>query len=228
MGTAGGFSFGSAGTSSSNALTISSPLPASLAATTRRLSVFAPQWRDRAVTADEHGELRVWNVAEARLERTVKSPADARPLALDPRGRFVAAKPIATWPPRTLVLFDLAAPPSAEPTLLLAGEDNQLDSLSFSPDGAWLATTHDGIVILWHTAGVRPVVLGRHDPANVTVAFTLDGRLLPRRTKGLSRAGHCRQTAVSASGCCGRNRTPGRAATWRWTDGGDSWSPTPR
>ncbi len=174
-------------------------------------TVFAHQWRDRAVTADEHGEVRVWNVAEARLERTVKSPTDARHLTLDPRGRFVAAKPIETWPPRSLVLFDLAAPPSAEPAPLLAGEDNQLDSMSFSPDGAWLATTHDGIVILWHTAGVRPVVLGRHDPTNVIVAFTPDGRLLSASDKGALKSWPLSPDSGQGVGCVvATERLPGR------------------
>ena len=42
------------------------------------LGVWVQPWRDRVVTGDSGGEVRIWNVPSARLERTLKSPADAR------------------------------------------------------------------------------------------------------------------------------------------------------
>lgn len=143
--------------------------------------------RDRAVTSDERGVVRVWDVPSARLERTLKSPASVRGVALDPKGRFLATDPGTAMPPRSLVLFDLAAPPSAEPVPLLDSEINQINGILFSPDGSWLASNHDGTDILWHTAGARSIVLGRHEPPNVAVAFTPDGHLLSSSDGGVLR-----------------------------------------
>jgi WD40 repeat protein len=149
--------------------------------------VYVRPWRDRAVTADEHGQVLIWDVPSARVERTLKSPADARFVALDPKGRFIATSPNAAMSPRSFVLFDLAAPRSADPTPLLSGEYTQINMMSFSPDGSWLGSNHDGIDLLWNMAGARSTVLGRHEPPDVAVAFTPDGHLLSSSEAGVLR-----------------------------------------
>ncbi len=141
-----------------------------------RLSVLP--WRDRFVTSDDQGEVRIWDVALGRLARTLKSPADARLLGLDPNGRYLAAGPGNTaMGPRSLYLFDLAAPRTAEPMPLLASELTYINQFKFSPDGAWLAGVCVAPVVLWNMAGPRSIVVGRQKP-HVSVAFTFDGRLV--------------------------------------------------
>jgi WD40 repeat protein len=145
-------------------------------------------WRDRVVTGDSGGEVRIWDVPSARLERTLKSPADARLIALDPKGRFLATGPgDYGMPPRTMFLFDLAASRTAEPMPLLASELIWLNQLAFSPDGSWLASVHAGPVILWNMVGPRSNVLGRQKPPVVTVAFTPDGHLVSTSDEGVLR-----------------------------------------
>ena len=140
--------------------------------------------RDRIVTGSSSGELRIWDLRSARLERFLKSPADARRIALDPRGRFLACGPYGTMMPRSLNLFDLMAPPTAEPVALCGSEVPHLGHLAFHPDGFWLATSHAGSVILWNLACPRPIVIGRQKPPWVTVAFTRDGHLLSASADG--------------------------------------------
>ena len=55
--------------------------------------VWVGPWRDKVATGDSGGEVRIWDVPAARVERTLKSPADARQIALDPAGRFIAVGP---------------------------------------------------------------------------------------------------------------------------------------
>ena len=150
-------------------------------------SVSVRPWRDRAVTSDEHGQVLVWDVPAARLERTLKSPASALFVGLDPTGRLIATSPDEMMHPGSLVLFDLTAPRSAEPTPLLDSECGQINMMSFSPDGSWLATNHDGTNILWNMAGARSIVLGRHEPPDVAVAFTPDAHLLSSSDTGVLR-----------------------------------------
>ena len=131
-------------------------------------------WRDRAVTGDSTGEVRIWDVPSARLERTLKSPRQATDIALDPQGRSLAIASEEVSPP-WLFLFDLAAPRAAAPAALCPGV-NVLNAMRFSADGSWLATVHNGTVALWNLVGTRSIVLGRE--ISIDVAFTPDGDLL--------------------------------------------------
>ena len=141
-------------------------------------------WRDRAVTGDQAGELRVWDVSSARLERTLRSPADARNMGLDPTGRFLAAGPLGVAPTRSVFLFDLASPLGAEPSPLIAREWDFLAGLSFSPDGSWLATNPGGTIILWNMSTPRSTVLARREALFLAVAFTRNGALLATSEDG--------------------------------------------
>jgi WD40 repeat protein len=142
-------------------------------------------WRDRVVTSDAGGTVRIWNVASGGLERMLRSPGDARTAGLDPAGRYLAAGP--SRDSRPLVLFDLAAPASAEATSLRGREYGWLNRLQFSPDGAWLASVNSGNAAIWNLRGPRAIVLGRHEPPFLGVVFTPNGELLSTSDKGVLR-----------------------------------------
>ncbi|MEO8053856.1 MAG: protein kinase [Acidobacteriota bacterium] len=152
------------------------------------VGVCAHPWRDRVVTGDTAGDIRIWNVSSARLERALKSPADARVLALDPNGRFVATGPPDAMKAHSLFLFDLAAPHNAEPAPLLGSEWTWLNKMEFSPDGSWLTSAHGVTEILWNMKGVRSSVLGRQGPPYVSVAFAPDGHLISTSDEGVIRS----------------------------------------
>ncbi|MDD5565042.1 MAG: protein kinase, partial [Thermoanaerobaculaceae bacterium] len=150
--------------------------------------VWVGPWRDKVATGDSGGEVRIWDVSAARLERTLKSPADARQIALDPTGRFVAVGPLGGMTPRSQFLFDLHAPRTADPVPLLNSEVNYLNSMTFSPNGSWLASmSNPGPATLWNVASPRSIVLGRQKPPFTVVAFTPDGRLVSTSDEGVVR-----------------------------------------
>jgi len=157
-------------------------------------SVSARPWRGRVVTGDGTGEVRIWGVDAARLERTLKSSAGASTIALGPEGRFLATSP--TWStmplPPWLFLFDLASPREAEPAPLLAPSLLAVLEMEFSPDGAWLTTVGNGVVILWNLTCARSIVLDRQESPYRNVAFTPDGDVL-----GISGASWLRKWSLS-------------------------------
>jgi WD40 repeat protein len=150
-------------------------------------SVWMQPWRDRVVTGGSGGEVRIWDVMSGRLERALKSPGDARLVALDPRRRFLATSPLGPGSPHAAFLFDLAAPPTAEPLLLPGNEVLFYNAMKFSPDGAWLASMHVGTAELWNMTGARSIVVGRQKPPFGNVAFTRDGDLLSASGEGVLR-----------------------------------------
>jgi len=83
-------------------------------------------------------------------------------------------------------LFDLAAPRRAEPVPLLVDLSDLLEML-FSPDGSWLATVHNGNVVLWNMAGSRSTVLRWEKGAPWMVAFTPKNDLLSGYSDGVLR-----------------------------------------
>ena len=149
----------------------------------------ARPWVDQAVTCDVSGEVRIWNVPSARLERTLKSPADARGFALDPRGRFLATTPGFVFvTPRSMFLFDLTMPRTAEPVPLLYPDSNLIPFQGFSPDGSWFFSERGSVAILWNLSGPRSAVVGRQKLSDGTVAFTRDGHLLSASDEGALRS----------------------------------------
>jgi WD40 repeat protein len=84
-----------------------------------------------------------------------------------------------------MYLFDLAAPREAEPMPLLESDLNIINHTLFSPDGAWLASVHGQMALLWNMTGSHPVILGRGE--RPVVAFADDGHLLSGSTTGVLR-----------------------------------------
>jgi len=144
-------------------------------------------WSDRVVVLGQGGEVRIWDALSGRPERTLKTTTDAAWIALDPKRRFLATCSPMALNPRSLVLFDLAAPRIAEPTPLLGTDWPQIDWMTFSPDGSWLLTVHEGTIILWNMAAAHSILLGRHEAPNVRVGFTRDGHLLSSSDGGVLR-----------------------------------------
>ena len=150
-------------------------------------SVWIGPARDRAVTSDKSGDVRIWDLSSGRLERALKSPASADLAVLDPGRRFLAAGPHGDMSKGSLVLFDLKAAPCAQPTPLLSGEYPGMETMAVSPDGSWLASAYDGVVIFWEPLAWQPIVLGHQEPPDVDVAFTTDGHLLSSSNRGTLR-----------------------------------------
>lgn len=151
-----------------------------------KVSIEAEPWLDQIVTGDEGGEVRIWNVPEGRLERTLKSPARAWMLGLDPKNRFLVTGPSGAAARGSVVLFDLAAPRSADP-MLLPGPWSWVSMQRFSPDGAWLVTSDQSTPVFWNMTGPRSIVLGRQQPPEVALAFSPDGHLLSTSGEGVLR-----------------------------------------
>ena len=147
----------------------------------------ARQWTDRIVTANKIGEVRIWNAESGRLERTLRSPADARHVVLDPSGRYIAAGPPGALPAGSLHVFDLEAPRGTEPVGLLHDDVTWLNNMSFSPRAPLLATGHyPHGVLLWNLAGPRPIVLIGQKGPDTAIAFTPDGRLVSTSNEGVA------------------------------------------
>jgi WD40 repeat protein len=103
---------------------------------------------------------------------------------LDAQGRFLATGPASTMAPRSLFLFDLDAPATAEPVALAGFDGTAVNSMQFSPDGSWLGIGLWGSAALWNLSGPKGYVIGRIEPPAPSLAFTQDGALLSTSVNG--------------------------------------------
>ena len=141
----------------------------------------------RVLTRDRAGEVRIWDSASGRLERTLQNPRREEPrFAIDPAGRFLVMGPRGSAGPRSVFLFDLDAPRTAEPMPLLR-DWTFINAIDFSPDGSWLATVDSGHASLWNMSGRRSTIVGRQAPPFLAVAFTADGHLVSTSDEGVVR-----------------------------------------
>ncbi len=118
-------------------------------------------------TSDTGGTIRIWSLEREPPELTHtlsgRGATAATFLQFDRSGSMLAGGGF---------LWDLTAPPDAEPLPIYAG-----CPLAFDPGNRWLATGGAG-VSLWPLAHTYPQVLRGHEAGVMGVAFTPDGEQL--------------------------------------------------
>jgi WD40 repeat protein len=119
-----------------------------------------------------YGEVRVWNVADGRLLRTLTGHRDTLYAAVpSPNGQHVATAGY----DGQIILWDLA---SGEQLRNFVGHNGAVFDLAFSPDGRVLASASaDQTIKLWNVQrGERLDTLGQPLKEQYAVVFSPDGR----------------------------------------------------
>ncbi len=186
-------------------------------------------WRDRAVTADSSGEVRIWDVPAARLLRTLKSPRKPASSPSTPSGRFLATGPEVGTPrsrcscstsplraPRSRCRCSSTRPPSpqrydVQPGRIVARQ---------RPRRKRHTVEHGGPALDRASAD--------RSPPGCQVAFTPDGDLLSTSARGSSSAGRCLRGRRGRAGALVAARRPGSTRSGRWIPGGALSSSTER
>jgi serine/threonine protein kinase/WD40 repeat protein len=137
---------------------------------------------DHLVSSDESGEIRLWSLEDGAfaLERTIHSGLKGR-VVVEGSGSTLAAGLLGTHEtPDVAFVWDLDAPPDAEPLALRGGSALAIQTMVLDPGGDWLATAHSSSsgVILWRLTRRSARVIRGQAPSNLQVAFTPDARAL--------------------------------------------------
>jgi len=125
------------------------------------------------------GEVKIWSTAE-RSPRPIRvlpaKDANAPGLAFSADGRKVVLFGGEFGHP-TARVWDLEAPPAAEPLVLRRSDSRASSGMAFDPSGHWLVTGHflQGAA-LWPLDDNRPYVIARHKDDVYRIAFTPDGK----------------------------------------------------
>ena len=111
-------------------------------------------------------------------ERVLRAPTAVTNLGYDPTGRWLFATDH-EHAPTTKYVFDLTAPPGAEPRVLARGEPVVwYFPLAFDPTGRWAATIHTNEIAFWPLESPSAHVLSVPSLFAPAVAFAPDGRSL--------------------------------------------------
>ncbi len=137
---------------------------------------FHPDGR-RVASSDESGEIQIWPVGGAASTLRTFRAAGTPGLLFDPTGRWLAARGSPDGQP-TVRLFDLTAPPEAEPLVLQRTDSSGIYGFAFDPSGRWLAAAQGAFLALWPLGESYGRVLTGHKGAVMDLAFTPDGRSL--------------------------------------------------
>ena len=139
--------------------------------------VFSPDGA-RAISGSLDGSFAVWDVANARLERQVKTGMTVQAVAISPDGTQIlcagSSGLITLWDTQTgQEIWNITGHINFE------GEAERVKGVAFSPDGTRILTGgEDDTVSLRDAADGRQLGLLRGHSGGVTaVAFSLDGRL---------------------------------------------------
>jgi WD40 repeat protein len=103
---------------------------------------------DRLVTGSSDKTIKVWNVAERKVEQTLDAHTEAVfAVVVHPEGKYIASGA----KDRTVKLWDLSSP---DPPKDVANHSKAVYSVAFSPDGKWLASCgeDDTRIRIWNVA----------------------------------------------------------------------------
>jgi WD40 repeat protein/ribosomal protein S27E len=130
--------------------------------------------------AHDDGKVRLWNLADGDADATefACGTMPLRAVAIGENGRYLAA----AGDDRSVYLFDRERKDNSPP-IVLAGHEDVIRTLRFSPNGRWLSSSgHDSAVRLWSVdsvalgdgAKIAPTVLAGQGGAVRDVAFSAD------------------------------------------------------
>jgi WD40 repeat protein/DNA-binding winged helix-turn-helix (wHTH) protein len=136
---------------------------------------------ERLAVLDESGEIRIWSTAERSVRplRVLRAKEmNRRGLVFDADGGKLALHGGEFGIPTSRV-WDLAAPPAAEPLLLQRSDSHGMGDGCFDPSGHWFVTPH-GIygADFWSLHESHPHVIAQHHDDVVSITFTADGEWL--------------------------------------------------
>jgi WD40 repeat protein len=143
----------------------------------RQAIALSPDGKHLAAGAERAAEgafaLRIWDVQQGQLARTLNALDAVRQLVFSPDGKRLAA---AGWNNHSVELYELATGRGA----LLKGHQADVVALAFSRDGKRLATSEfNGHVKIWDAEDGEEVLTLQDDQgARGDLAFTGDGRLI--------------------------------------------------
>jgi WD40 repeat protein len=121
-------------------------------------------------TGGSDGVLCLWNLENREKIASVSEGVTS--IAFDPTGRFLAAGTLK----QHVALFDVK---DMRKTLDLAGHQDRIGAICFSPDGSWLVSGADDCTIrVWNVLTGRIAVARQFDAAVQSIAFSADGRYL--------------------------------------------------
>lgn len=128
------------------------------------------------VTADDVGDIRIWDLNSGRLKNTFETGQEITALAIDPSGQLLAA----ARADYSIGLWDLTTGPLR---VELRQHQDIVNALAFSPDGKTIASGGDDrTAILWEVATARVKRMKGHDLTVTSLAFSPDGLLLASAT----------------------------------------------
>jgi WD40 repeat protein/DNA-binding winged helix-turn-helix (wHTH) protein len=132
----------------------------------------------RLAASDASGEIQVWPIAtRSPTPLRVLESKDTYGLRFDPTGKRLAGIVAGERGRWTAGLWDLTAPPGAEPRVMRRGGWlSDPDELAFDPSGRWVVTTYGPDAAFWSLEENPPLVLAGHQGSVMSVAFTPDGR----------------------------------------------------
>ncbi len=152
-------------------------IPEAAESSTLEALVFHPTMKWLAVggldwlaTGGSDGALCLWDLD--RREKIASVPEGVTSVAFDPTGRFLAAGSLK----QRVALYDVK---DMRKTLDLAGHQDRIGAVRFSPDGSWLVSGSDDCTIrVWNVLTGRIAVARQFDAAVQSIVFSADGRYL--------------------------------------------------
>jgi WD40 repeat protein len=125
------------------------------------------------VTIGDNGLVRLWDTTAKNRKHTLPLAGVYRLVAIAPDDTFLA---LAGYD-RSVLIWDLAA---QQPSAVLVGHTDTVNSVVIAPDGSWLATAaDDGTARIWDAeTGQQRVILSADTGPVHAVAISPDGRWL--------------------------------------------------